>query len=105
MGPGRSRSATPRRLRGILEAAGFDDIELHARDFDYYIGEDMDEAVDAMLAIGPGAELIRLNGDYGESRRAEIAEALAEHYAAWQQPDGSIVGRAAVWLVAATNPA
>ena len=27
-----------------------------------------------------------------------------EHYAAWQQPDGSIVGRGSVWIVAATNP-
>ncbi len=27
----------------------------------------MDEAIDALLAIGPGAELIRLNGEYGES--------------------------------------
>jgi hypothetical protein len=68
------------------------------------MGEDMDEAIDALLAIGPGAELIRLNGDYGESRRGEIAEALADRYAAWQQPDGSIVGRASVWIVTATNP-
>ena len=28
-----------------------------------------------------------------------------EHYAAWQRPDGSIVGRGSVWIVAATNPA
>ena len=68
------------------------------------MGADMDEAIDALLAIGPGAELIRLNGEYGESRRGEIAEALSDHYAAWQRPDGSIVGRAAVWIVAATNP-
>jgi len=31
----------------------------------------MDEAIDSLLAIGPGAELIRLNGEYGESRREE----------------------------------
>ena len=61
-------------------------------------------SVDALPAIGPGAELIRLNGEYGESRREQIAEALRDHYAAWQKPDGSIVGRAAVWIVAATNP-
>ena len=46
----------------------------------------MDEALDAMLATGPGAELICLNGDHGESRRAEIAEALADHYTKWQHP-------------------
>ena len=80
------------------------EVELHQRDFDYFMGKDMDEAVDALLAIGPGAELIRLNGDHGESRRGEIAAALADHYAAWQQADGSIVGRGSVWLVGATNP-
>jgi ubiquinone/menaquinone biosynthesis C-methylase UbiE len=103
-GPGPFSLGNPETTRGILEAAGFDQIELHSRDFDYYLGEDMDEAVDAMLAIGPGAELIRLNGDHGESRRAEIAEALADHYTASQQPDGSIVSRGAVWFVTATNP-
>ncbi len=103
-GPGPFSLGNPETNRGILEAAGFEEVELHRRDFDYFMGRDMDEAVESLLAIGPGAELIRLNGDYGESRRSEIATALAEHYLDWQQPDGSIVGRGSVWLVAATNP-
>jgi SAM-dependent methyltransferase len=103
-GPGPFSLGNPETTRGILEAAGFTEVELHQHDFDYFMGRDMDEALDALLAIGPGAELIRLNGERGESRRPEIAAALAERYAAWQQPDGSIVGRAAVWIVAATNP-
>jgi ubiquinone/menaquinone biosynthesis C-methylase UbiE len=103
-GPGPFSLGNPETMTGILEAAGFEAIELHQRDFDYFMGADMDEAIDALLAIGPGAELIRLNGEHGESRRGEIAAALAEHYAPWQRPDGSIVGRASVWLVAATNP-
>lgn len=103
-GPGPFSLGNPDTLRGILEAAGFAAIELHQCDFDYYMGRDMAEAVDSLLAIGPGAELIRLNGEQGESHRAEIAEALADHYAAWQRADGSVVGRASVWLVAATNP-
>src|SRR6266851_2813456 len=103
-GPGPFSLGNPETTRGILEAAGFDGIELHQRDFDYFMGADMDEAIESLLAIGPGAELIRLNGDYGESRRDEIAEALRDHYAAWQRPDGSIVGRGSVWIVAATNP-
>jgi len=104
-GPGPFSLGNPETTTGILEAAGFEEIELQHRDFDYFMGADMDEAVDALLAIGPGAELIRLNGDHGESRRGEIADALREHYAAWQQPDGSIVGRGSVWIVAAVNPA
>jgi SAM-dependent methyltransferase len=103
-GPGPFSLGNPDTLRGILEAAGFEEIELHRRDFDYFMGKDMAEAVDSMLAIGPGAELIRLNGEHGESRRKEIGEALADHYAAWERADGSIVGRGSVWLVAATNP-
>jgi len=103
-GPGPFSLGNPETLEGILAAAGFEEIELHSRDFDYFMGEDMEEAVDSLLAIGPGAELIRLNGEHGESRRGEIAEALAAHYADWQQPDGSIVGRGSVWLVAAMNP-
>ncbi len=103
-GPGPFSLGNPETTRGILEAAGFDAIELQHRDFDYIMGADMDEAVDSLLAIGPGAELIRLNGDYGESRRGEIAEALRDHYAGWQRPDGSIVGRGSVWIVSGTNP-
>jgi SAM-dependent methyltransferase len=103
-GPGPFSLGNPETTTGILEAAGFEGIELHRRDFDYFMGADMDEALESLLAIGPGAELIRLNGDYGESRRAEITDALREHYTAWQRPDGSIVGRAAVWIVGATNP-
>lgn len=103
-GPGPFSLGNPETLEGILAAAGFEEVELHRRDFDYFMGKDMAEAVDSLLAIGPGAELIRLNGERGEARREEIAEALAARYADWQQPDGSIVGRGSVWLVAATNP-
>ncbi len=105
-GPGPFSLGNPETCRGILEAAGFEEVELHRRDFDYFMGADMEEALDSLLAIGPGAELIRLNGSYGESRRPEIATAVAEHYRDrdWQRPDGSIVGRASVWLVAAANP-
>lgn len=103
-GPGPFSLGNPETCRGILDAAGFEEIALLAHDFAYFMGRDMDEAVDALLAIGPGAELIRLNGEHGESRRPEIAEALAEHYTAWQRSDGSIVGRGSVWIVTAKNP-
>lgn len=103
-GPGPFSLGNPETTRGILAAAGFDEIELHRRDFDYYMGRDMDEAIEALLAIGPGAELIRLNGEHGESRRPEIAAALADHYAPWKRADGSIIGRGSVWNVTAHNP-
>lgn len=103
-GPGPFSLGNPETTRGILEAAGFEEVELRQREFDYYMGRDMDEAIEALLAVGPGAELIRLNGEHGKSRLPEIVEALAERYGEWQQPDGSIVGRGSVWVVAAKNP-
>lgn len=103
-GPGPFSLGNPETLSGILEAAGFEEIELHRRDFDYFMGHDMEEALDSLLAIGPGAELIRLNGDYGESRREEISAALRDHYSQWERPDGSIVGRGSVWIAGARNP-
>lgn len=103
-GPGPFSLGNPETCRGILDAAGFEEIALDARDFDYFMGRDIAEAVDALLAIGPGAELIRLNGEHGERLRPEIAEALAEHYANWQRPDGTVVGRGSVWIVTARNP-
>ncbi|HKJ36911.1 MAG TPA: class I SAM-dependent methyltransferase [Solirubrobacterales bacterium] len=105
-GPGPFSLGNPETLTGILEASGFESIELHQRDFDYYMGRDMDEALDAMLAIGPGAELIRLNADRGESLKPEIADAVAAHYRelGWERDDDSIVGRASVWVATASNP-
>lgn len=103
-GPGPFSLGNPDTCRGILEAAGFEGIELIQRDFDYFVGRDMDEALDAMLAIGPGAELIRLNGEHGEQLKPKIAEAVAEHFAKWRREDGSIVSRGSVWLVGARNP-
>ena len=69
-GPGPFSLGNPETTRGHSRGRRVRrTIELHQRDFDYYMGRDMDEAVDALLAIGPGAELIRLNGEHGESRR------------------------------------
>lgn len=103
-GPGPFSLGNPETLTGILGASGFSEVELRQRDFDYFMGHDMEEAVDSLLAIGPGAELIRLNGERGEALRPQIAEAVAAHFSKWRRPDGTIVGRASVWLVAATNP-
>lgn len=45
-----------------------------------------------------------VHGEHGERRRPEIAEAVADRFASWRHADGSIVGRASVWFVTATNP-
>src|SRR6516165_5286520 len=78
-GPGPFSLGNAETTRGILEAAGFDEIELHRRDFDYFMGADMDEATDLVLATCPAGSLIRFNADYGERRPHHIARALRDH--------------------------
>ena len=46
-GPGPFSLGNPETLTGILEAAGFAEIELHRRDFDYFMGKDVEEAVES----------------------------------------------------------
>ena len=50
--PGPFAFADPARVRSILGDAGFADIELHERDFDYFLGADMDEAIDHIERYG-----------------------------------------------------
>jgi ubiquinone/menaquinone biosynthesis C-methylase UbiE len=103
-GPGPFSMGNPDTTRGILEAAGFDEIDLTRCDIDYLMGRDMAEAIDVILALGPAAELIRVCGDEGARRKPEIGDALAERFSEWQRPDGSVVGEASAWLVTARNP-
>ena len=67
------------------------------------MGADMNEAVDSLLAIGPGAELIRLNGEHGEPAAAR-SPSPGPPLRRLAEPDGSVVSRAAIWIVTATNP-
>ena len=39
------------------------------KQYDSYMGANMDKAIDSLLAIGPGAGMIRLNREYRKSRR------------------------------------
>jgi SAM-dependent methyltransferase len=103
-GPGPFSMGNPDTTRGILEAAGFDEIELVEQAHDYLMGQNLDEAVEIALAIGPAAELVRVNGPEGERRKPEIAAALHEFLARWQLPDGTVRGPSSVWKVTARNP-
>lgn len=103
-GPGPFSLGNADTVTGVLKSAGFEDVTLRRQDIDYLMGSTLDEAVEVAMALGPAAELIRVNEDEGEAKRDEIAAALRELLGSWVADDGTVLTGASAWLVTALNP-
>jgi ubiquinone/menaquinone biosynthesis C-methylase UbiE len=100
--PGPFSFADQRRVRRVLEVAGFEAISLEAIDLslDLANGGGLDAAVETAVAMGPASRA--LEGQPPELRAAaaeSIRAALAQHQVA-----DSVPLPAALWVVTATNP-
>ena len=95
--PGPFAFAEQDRLHGILEKAGYRDIEIEAFDSTMNMGETLEDAAGEMLNIGP---LSRASAEIDELTRAKIADVVAAALAPYQTPSG-VAPPAAVWLVSA----
>jgi len=100
--PGPFSFAAERRVRGILERAGFRAIELEPINLslDLANGRGLDAAVDAALAIGPASRA--LDGQPA-ALRAAAAESIRAALAQRQVGD-TVPLPGALWIVTATNP-
>ena len=100
--PGPFSFADPRRVRGILEGAGFLALQLDPIDlsFDLADGRGLDAAVDTALNIGPASRA--LDGQPAALRKA-AAESIRAAFAPRQVGD-TVPLPGALWLVTATNP-
>ena len=99
--PGPFAFADERRVRDILESAGFESVSLEAIDLslDVGVGRGLDTAVETAIAIGPVSRA--LEGQPAELRTAAAASiraALARY-----QSGNSVSLPGAIWLVTATN--
>lgn len=103
-GPGPFSMANADTTSDILRHAGFTDVSLGRCDIDIQIGDDLDEAVALVTALGPAGEVIRLAGDEAERIRPKIEAALREAMAEFARPDG-VIAPASTWIVAAKAPA
>jgi SAM-dependent methyltransferase len=99
-GPGPFSMASPDLVGDQLTAAGFTEIAFERVDVTLRLGRTIDEAVDFALALGPAGEVMRLAGDAGVARRAEIERALHAALAPSLTEDGVCKG-AAAWIVTA----
>jgi len=103
-GPGPFSMANADTVSDVVRFAGFEDIALRRMDIDYRMGDDLDQAVGAVMSIGPAGELIRLAGDEAETLKPKLEAELREAYADCVRPDG-VFAPASVWIVSARSPA
>lgn len=102
-GPGPFSMAGADTVSDQVLAAGFADVALHRLDRPLRIGRTMDEAIAANMAIGPGAEILRLWGDRMAHKHDEVRDKLRAALAPLETDEG-IVGRSSVWVVTARKP-
>jgi SAM-dependent methyltransferase len=97
--PGPFSFADAARVRRLLGAAGFSDVEPTPRDFvlDVGVGEGLDNAVAKSLEIGPASRALDGQPEaVRQAAEAEIRAALAERV-----QGGAVPLEAAVWIVRA----
>ncbi|HUA73556.1 MAG TPA: class I SAM-dependent methyltransferase [Solirubrobacteraceae bacterium] len=104
-GPGPFSMGNADTTSGILLSAGFENISLLRCDRPIRIGDDLDEAVEFVMSIGPAGEILRLAGERAAHLHEPVAAALREDMAQWVAADGAVMGPASTWIVTAQAPA
>jgi len=100
--PGPFSLADEKRLRGILEDAGFEDLRLEPDTGELFVGGEggLDEVVDFALGVGPAGAALR---EAGPEARPRVAAAVREALAPYAGERGVRMAYAA-WIVRAEVP-
>lgn len=104
-GPGPFSMADEQMVRGMMLSAGYEEIEFRRVDTQVLVGNDVNDAIDFQLAIGPAGEVFREAGEKAEEKRAEIESALADAINAQKISADGIVMDSSSWVISAINPA
>jgi ubiquinone/menaquinone biosynthesis C-methylase UbiE len=100
-GPGPFSMAGADTVSMQLRAAGFDEIAFHRYDTLFFIGRDLDQAVEMNLALGPAAEALRFAGDEGAAMRPQL-EALLREALGPYDTGGGVFLDSSVWFITAS---
>lgn len=95
-GPGPFSQSGADTVSTQLQIAGFRDVTFLRSDLPIKIGNDLEEAVEFNLALGPAAEAVRLAGDDGSTVAPLLRGALQQ----FVTEDG-VYGGSSVWVVTA----
>jgi ubiquinone/menaquinone biosynthesis C-methylase UbiE len=104
-GPGPFSMADEQMVRGMMQSAGYEEIEFRRVDAQVLVGNDVEDAMAFQLAIGPAGEVFREAGEEAEEKRAEIEDALADAINAQKVSADGIVMDSSSWVISAINPA
>jgi SAM-dependent methyltransferase len=103
-GPGPFSMADADTTSEVLQHSGFVDVSLRRCEIPILIGNDVDEAIDLVMSLGPAGEILRLAGDRAAHLHDEVIAALRAGLAEYAEPDGRVVAPASTWIVSATAP-
>ncbi len=103
-GPGPFSMANETNVRAMMEAAGYDDITFRRVDAPVMVGNDVQDAIDFQLAIGPAGEVFREAGTQALSQEDQIRAALAEAITKQKIAAEGIVMDSSSWVISATKP-
>jgi SAM-dependent methyltransferase len=102
-GPGPFSMANADTVSEQLQIAGFEAVTLRRCDIPIKLGNDLEEAVELTLAIGPAGEVLRLWGDRVDEIRPKIRREVTEALSEFDGPDG-VSAPASTWIIGATAP-
>ncbi|MEM9107021.1 MAG: class I SAM-dependent methyltransferase [Pseudomonadota bacterium] len=103
-GPGPFSMSDPETVTAMMKSAGYADIELRRVDAPVLVGNNVAEAIDFQLAIGPAGEVFREAGEQAERMRPDIERALAHAINQQKLSSEGIVMESSSWVISATNP-
>ena len=88
-GPGPFALANEETTRAMMNAAGFENIEIFQRnDTEIPIGTSMEEAIDFQILVGPSGEIIREAGELGQEKLPAIREHMRKSYEPYERSEG-----------------
>jgi SAM-dependent methyltransferase len=102
-GPGPFSMANADTVTEQLTIAGFEQVSLRRSDLPLRIGDDIDQAIEFNMSLGPAGEVLRLWGDRVDEIRPTIAARLREALAEFEGPDG-VSAPASTWIITARAP-
>lgn len=102
-GPGPFSMADADTTSDILQRSGFVDVALRRCDLPILVGDDVEEAIELAMALGPAGELLRLAGDRAVHLHGQVHDALRAGFAEYDGPAG-VRAPASTWIVTAAVP-
>lgn len=103
-GPGPFSMSNEETVNIMMKSAGYENTVHQRVDAPVLIGNDVKDAIDFQLALGPAGEVFREAGELAEEKRDDIEAALAAAINKQKISTEGIVMDSSSWLITATNP-